>query len=170
MSIEIDGRRAALVPDGVSITADRKAASLRFHAGRGGGAAIRVGATLFPYDPLHETFVSVRERGRLAGEGILTANNGAMTAALHGAPSRLGVLGRFIGAGVEHIAIGPDHVLFLVGLLLLGGTFWQLVRIVSGFTLAHSITLSLAALNIVTPPARLIEPAIALQHLRRRHR
>jgi hypothetical protein len=49
-----------------------------------------------------------------------------------------------------------------VGLLLLGGTMRQLLFVVTGFTVAHSITLSLAALNIVTPPARLIEPAIAL--------
>src|SRR5207245_8815358 len=50
----------------------------------------------------------------------------------------------------------------LVGLLLLGVPIRRLAMIVTSFTLAHSITLSLAALNIVTPPARLIEPAIAL--------
>ena len=65
-------------------------------------------------------------------------------------------------AGVHHILIGPDHLLFLVGLLLLGGSIRQLAVIVTAFTIAHSITLSLAALNIVTPPARIIEPAIAL--------
>jgi hypothetical protein len=58
--------------------------------------------------------------------------------------------------------IGPDHILFLVGLLLLGGGWRRLVGIVTMFTLGHSITLSLAALDIVTPPAWLIEPAIAL--------
>jgi hypothetical protein len=47
-------------------------------------------------------------------------------------------------------------------LLLLGGSFRQLTLVVTAFTVAHSITLSLAALNILTPPARLIEPAIAL--------
>ena len=61
-------------------------------------------------------------------------------------------------------SIGPDHLLFLVGLLLLGGTVRQLAVIVTAFTVAHSITLSLAALNIVSPPARIIEPAIALEH------
>jgi hydrogenase/urease accessory protein HupE len=74
----------------------------------------------------------------------------------------LAVMKRFIPAGVEHILIGPDHLLFLVGLLLLGGTLRQLAVVVSSFTLAHSITLSLAALNVVNPPARIIEPAIAL--------
>jgi hydrogenase/urease accessory protein HupE len=68
----------------------------------------------------------------------------------------------FVPSGIQHILIGPDHILFLIGLLLLGGGWKALVRIVSAFTFGHSITLSLAALGIVSPPARLIEPAIAL--------
>ena len=52
--------------------------------------------------------------------------------------------------------------MFIVGLLLLGGSMLRLLGIVSAFTVGHSITLSLAALNIVTPPARIVEPAIAL--------
>jgi hydrogenase/urease accessory protein HupE len=63
---------------------------------------------------------------------------------------------------VHHILIGPDHLLFLVGLLLLGGTLKQLLLVVTAFTIAHSITLSLAALGMVIPPANAIEPAIAL--------
>ncbi len=68
----------------------------------------------------------------------------------------------FIPSGTHHILIGPDHILFLIGLLLLGGTWGALVRIVTAFTIGHSITLSLAALDIVTPPPSIIEPAIAL--------
>jgi len=69
---------------------------------------------------------------------------------------------KFVPAGVHHILIGPDHLLFLVGLLLLGGSIRRLLLVVTAFTVAHSITLSLAALNIVTPPAGVVEPAIAL--------
>src|SRR4029078_2165494 len=60
------------------------------------------------------------------------------------------------------ILIGPDHVLFLIGLLLLGGSVARLALIVPAFTLGHIITLSLAALDIVSPPSRLVEPLIAL--------
>jgi hydrogenase/urease accessory protein HupE len=63
---------------------------------------------------------------------------------------------------VHHIAIGPDHILFIVGLLLLGGSLPKLLAIVTAFTLGHSVTLALATLNIVDPPSRLVEPAIAL--------
>src|SRR5206468_5354320 len=72
------------------------------------------------------------------------------------------VVGRFIPAGIHHILIGPDHLLFLIGLLLLGGAVRQLLIVVTAFTVAHSITLSLAALGQVTPPPSVIEPAIAL--------
>ena len=71
------------------------------------------------------------------------------------------VMRTFVPSGIQHILIGPDHILFLIGLLLLGGGWKALVRIVTAFTIGHSITLSLAALGIVSPPARLIEPAIA---------
>ena len=72
------------------------------------------------------------------------------------------VLATFVPAGIHHIAIGPDHILFVVGLLLLGGSLGRLGLIVTAFTVGHSVTLSLAALGIVTPPASLVEPAIAL--------
>ena len=50
----------------------------------------------------------------------------------------------FTTSGVQHILIGPDHILFLVGLLLLGGRWTALLKIVTFFTIGHSITLSLA--------------------------
>jgi len=68
---------------------------------------------------------------------------------------------RFLRLGVEHIFTGYDHVAFLLGLLLLGGTLRGLVRVVTSFTVAHSITLALASLQIVSLPARLVEPLIA---------
>jgi hypothetical protein len=64
--------------------------------------------------------------------------------------------------GVEHILTGADHLVFLFGLILVGGRLRSLIGVVSAFTLAHSITLALAALNIFAPSPRLVEPAIAL--------
>ena len=63
--------------------------------------------------------------------------------------------------GIEHIFTGYDHIAFLLGLLLLGGSLGSMVRIVSSFTLAHSITLALAALDVFAPPPAVIEPSIA---------
>jgi hydrogenase/urease accessory protein HupE len=124
--------------------------------------SVAVNTVMFPYDPMHQTFVNMYEGDTLASQMILDAQHPHLE---YFAGSRQGVAAvvrKFVPAGIHHILIGPDHLLFLVGLLLLGGTIRQLLLVVTSFTVAHSITLSLAALNLVTPPARLIEPAIAL--------
>jgi hydrogenase/urease accessory protein HupE len=119
-------------------------------------------ASMFPYDPQHQTFVNVYENGDVTSQAILDANRRSVEYFTGTRQGTVAVVKRFIPSGVHHILIGPDHLLFLVGLLLLGGTLRRLLIVVSAFTLAHSVTLSLAALNIVTPPARIVEPAIAL--------
>jgi HupE / UreJ protein len=68
----------------------------------------------------------------------------------------------FIALGIEHIWTGYDHILFLVSLLMLGGELGYLLKVVTAFSLSHSVTLFLAALNIVSVPSRWVEIAIAL--------
>lgn len=84
----------------------------------------------------------------------------------------------FVWSGFEHIGVAPsqwaaegggvqlpdgvDHILFLLALMLGGGTLAQLLIIATGFTLGHSVTLALAAFDVVRPPASIIEPLIAL--------
>jgi hydrogenase/urease accessory protein HupE len=68
----------------------------------------------------------------------------------------------FIGLGIEHILTGYDHILFLVSLLMLGGGLKYLLKVVTAFTLSHSVTLSLSVLNIVAVPSQWVECAIAL--------
>lgn len=64
--------------------------------------------------------------------------------------------------GIEHILTGYDHLVFLLGLILVGGRMRSLLLVVTAFTVAHSITLGLAALGVWTPAPSVIEPAIAL--------
>ena len=68
----------------------------------------------------------------------------------------------FFPLGVEHIATGFDHLLFLLALILCGGNLKSLVKIITAFTLAHSITLGAAALALVSLPSVLVESVIAL--------
>jgi hypothetical protein len=68
----------------------------------------------------------------------------------------------FVHLGVEHIVTGWDHLLFLLVLLLRGGHWLSLAKIVTAFTIAHSLTLALAALDLVVLPDRLVEAVIAL--------
>jgi hypothetical protein len=69
--------------------------------------------------------------------------------------------GSFFALGVEHILTGYDHLLFLGALLLRGGRLLSLFKIITAFTVAHSITLALAVLGVVTVPERLVESIIA---------
>ncbi len=167
------GPRVRLLADGARLTAgdwsvpeavvDRQSIriSARFPlAARPGTIALE--SLMFAYDPQHQTFVNIYEDDTLALQAILDQTK---TRVEFFSGSRQGiwaVVRKFVPSGVEHILIGPDHLLFLIGLLLLGGTLRQLALVVSAFTLAHSLTLSLAALNVLNPPARVIEPAIAL--------
>ena len=77
----------------------------------------------------------------------------------------LATLWHFIGQGILHIFTGYDHILFILTLLLAVGTWRRLAVIVTSFTAAHSITLAMATLGLVTIPARVIEPLIALSVL-----
>jgi hypothetical protein len=76
--------------------------------------------------------------------------------------STAGGTGSFVRLGIEHILTGWDHLLFLLVLLLRGGGWLSLAKIITAFTLAHSVTLALAVLEVVTLPDRLVEAVIAL--------
>ncbi len=72
------------------------------------------------------------------------------------------VLRDYLRLGAQHILTGPDHLLFVFGLLLLVGSLRLLIQVVTAFTLGHSVTLSLAVLGVADFPSRAIEVAIAL--------
>lgn len=71
----------------------------------------------------------------------------------------------YLKLGAEHILTGFDHLLFVFGLLLLIGPNWRLVKTVTAFTVAHSITLGLAALGFIQFPSAAIEALVALSIL-----
>lgn len=71
-------------------------------------------------------------------------------------------VGDYLVIGIEHILFGFDHLVFLFGLILVGGRLRSLVAVITAFTLAHSVTLACAVLGWWTPPSSVIEPVIAL--------
>ncbi len=68
----------------------------------------------------------------------------------------------FLRMGIEHILTGYDHLVFLLGLVIVGGRARSMVAVVTAFTVAHSITLGVATLGAWVPPSRVVEPLIAL--------
>lgn len=132
---------------------------------------------LFDIDPRHRGLVSVTADGATRA-AILSADAPAQRLSLAASPAAQ--FAAYFGEGVLHIFLGLDHVLFLLSLLLPavlvrapgGGGGWvgapsfrhaflDVFRIVTAFTVAHSITLTLAALGVVSLPSRWVESAIA---------
>jgi hydrogenase/urease accessory protein HupE len=84
---------------------------------------------------------------------------------LKGAPSIWQVSGDYFLLGVEHILGGVDHLLFVLGLLLIVRGRWLLIKTVTAFTVAHSITHAVATLGFVHVPQAPVEAVIALSIL-----
>ena len=146
----------------IDVVPDRQGLRLHFRIRAPRPGSLGMHAVLFPYDSVHQTFVNVYEDDRLRQQFVLSAGDPDRTYYTGTTQGARAVIATFVPAGVHHILIGPDHILFLIGLLLLGGGWRALLKIVTAFTVGHSITLSLAALDLVTPSPSIIEPAIAL--------
>jgi hydrogenase/urease accessory protein HupE len=71
----------------------------------------------------------------------------------------------YLRLGIEHILLGVDHLLFVLGLLLIVSDRWMLLKTITGFTIAHSITLGIATLGYVSAPLPPLNAAIALSIL-----
>ena len=135
-------------------------------------------------DPTHRGIAKVQRAGQplalamLDPSATVAAPSGAASSGAEaGHPAPTGAWG-FLREGIRHILTGYDHVLFLLCLLLpsvmrrtpqgwrpvekLSQAVWPVVGIVSAFTVAHSFTLGLAALKLVSLPPSFIEPAIAV--------
>ena len=109
----------------------------------------------------HHTLVRIEVGGEVHQLALEPMNReGRVTITTRGATSRGGT--SFFLLGMHHILSGWDHLLFLLALLLRGGTILTLLKIVTAFTVAHSVTLALAVFDVVTLPSRLVESVIAL--------
>jgi hydrogenase/urease accessory protein HupE len=111
----------------------------------------------------HKQFLSVRDQnGKLLAERMLSAESKDLTITLHassGSSSERFV--RFLALGIAHIFTGYDHLAFILAVLLTGGSLSSNARIITSFTIAHSLTLALATFGVVTFPATIVEPLIA---------
>jgi len=115
----------------------------------------------------HRTTLTLKDADdKVLRTQILTSANNVLETSGGGSPSTVAAsqsssFWSFLKLGLEHILTGYDHLLFLFGLLLACRRFSTAVRIITCFTLAHSLTLGLAALNVVSMPGRVVEPLIA---------
>jgi hypothetical protein len=128
----------------------------------GGGSLLALKLDLFfTVAPSHHHFLYVTS-GSANREAILSAS--APTAEIELRPTNGGKTNflQFIAMGIEHIATGIDHLAFLLALLITARTARQVLAIVTGFTLGHSITLSLAVLGVIQANRGAVECLIGL--------
>jgi hypothetical protein len=136
--------------------------------------ALTVSYRLFAeIDPQHKGLVKLEHDG-VTSTAIFSPDSARQSLSL-AAPSRWGQFRDYARHGVWHIWIGFDHILFLLSLLLpavmmpaaskqaqtMKAAFFDVLKVVTAFTLAHSLTLTLASLHVLSLPSRMVESAIA---------
>jgi hydrogenase/urease accessory protein HupE len=171
------GREVVIVADGKV----RKAQFIRSHLDQNNNVELRVdfGHSLFSSLEIqskiirslplgHRQYLEVQNsRGETIFERLLsvaadratvqmTRTNASMAAL-----ETVGSFTNFLTLGVKHILTGYDHLLFLLGLLVVARGFFSSLSIITSFTVAHSITLATATFNLAHIPSRIVEPSIA---------
>lgn len=180
LALAAQGGDCALSPRGLAARRydDGVYATLRLSARCPSWAGLRLRyALLFDRDPQHRALITLRQ-GDITATAVARADArvAALGARADESPAG-GTLAQFLREGVHHILIGYDHLLFLASLLLpatlvrerdgwrpgagFRASLLRVLGVVTAFTLAHSITLGLAALGWVTPVSRWVEAAIA---------
>jgi hypothetical protein len=166
LRLESDGRACPVVdgPRALASPRDRALVEWRVACPPGGPLAIE-SDFLAEQAPSHLHFARVRSTGAPAVERVLSSAEPRwplpQADGVAAAPAG-STLGSYLLLGVEHIATGYDHLVFLLGLLLLARALGEVVTIVTGFTVAHSITLGLAAVGRVHPEPAAVEALIGL--------
>jgi hypothetical protein len=137
-------------------------------------STLNIGYRLFAdLDAQHKGLVQIQYAGNTS-TAIFSPEQARQSIALSN-PSKLSQFGAYVLHGIWHIWIGFDHILFLLSLLLpavlvastgrpsdsLKASLFDVVKVVTAFTLAHSITLTLASLSLISLPSRAIESLIA---------
>jgi hydrogenase/urease accessory protein HupE len=121
-------------------------------------SVVAMDSPLFPDSPGDSTVVVIHRNGDVVDRAVLDAESpGALLA-----ESTVAFVRRFGEMGIHHILSGIDHVLFIIGLVLVRGSLRGLLAVITAFTIAHSITLSMTVLRIGSLPSRVVEPLIAL--------
>ena len=130
------------------------------------GSSLQVNCTLLDCLPRgHRQYLSVQlENARPFAEKLLSAQDHAVeitVPSLADSSAAASSASDFVSLGIKHILTGYDHLLFLFGLLIVTRRFAPALRIITCFTIAHSITLAIATLSPLPAPPRLVEPLIA---------
>ena len=166
--------RLDLVVDGIRPDWDKKflvwdknadMAVLQLTHTRTMGKSFQVNRKLLPEDPAATTIVNLVTEGRLIGQAVLDANHSKAVVGQSAPKVQTNITFQYLIMGIEHILTGYDHIAFLLGLLIMGGSMKSIVKTVTFFTFAHSVSLAMAATGFIHVPSRIVEPLIAFSIL-----
>jgi hydrogenase/urease accessory protein HupE len=164
-ALSVDGKESS--PAAVAVSLDESGAihfDLEFTPPQGSRITLR--SLLIDKLPRgHRQFLALRDaNGDIQAQRMLDASDNSFEydlAALRISRARPHAFWGFLPLGIEHILLGFDHLAFLFALLIAGGTVREAAKIITSFTVAHSITLALATLEVIVIPASVVEPMIA---------
>jgi hydrogenase/urease accessory protein HupE len=142
---------------------DQKSVHFVFEFLRSDATQLRISAPVLRELPRgHKQFCSVSDQNnKVLVERMLTADVPDLTIDLSSAPANSRSPFSFVFLGIEHILTGFDHLAFLLALLLAGDSLRRNAKIITSFTVAHSLTLALATLGVVRISPAIVEPIIA---------
>lgn len=156
--LESDGTACELRVLSLEPAAEHVRVGAQFACPRASGALVYRATPFADIDPRARHMVTVTGDAKRFGLLSVSTPMLEITAMKQSAWS---VFGRYLLAGIEHIAIGFDHIAFLLGTIVWGRRLLPLVKVITAFTVAHSITLTAAVLGAVTPNPAWVEAAIA---------
>ena len=116
LALGADGTALAISWGPLEVLPDKQSLRLPFVvSGARMPGRLTLSASLFPYDPNHQTFVNIYEASVLRRQAILDVHHQSLEHFTGSTQGTLAVIARFVPAGIQHILIGPDHILFLIG-------------------------------------------------------
>jgi hydrogenase/urease accessory protein HupE len=167
-AFEVDGNGRRISPEKIRVQADDSRAIhflITFPGEMTSHLSVR-SAQISRLSRGHRQYLALRgERGELLAERMLDAGHDAFEQTWQGAARADNPphsFASFLFLGVGHILTGYDHICFLLGLLVVGGGLRDVLKIITAFTLAHSVTLALTVLGVIQFSPRIVEPLIAV--------
>jgi hypothetical protein len=148
-------------PAPLSATSQFRRFELRFHC-PSSNALVLHSAAFFDLVPSHVSLAQIQTADGRVIQQIFTRDDETLELTTHGSALRDAGFFRYVGMGIMHIFTGIDHMSFLLGLVLISRRPRDLVFVVTGFTLGHSATLSLAVTGVIRPHAEYIDALVAL--------
>ena len=165
MLLTLDGQAVQPSTAGTVNFDQQNNAQIMLHYSQAPNAQLQLQANFLAKLPAgHKQFVTIKNaEGKSLMEKMLSQQDNMISLTL-GAEHKetpKTTFSEFLKLGIEHIITGYDHLLFLFSLLVVTRSFIPALKIITFFTIAHSITLGLAAANVVDIPSTIVEPLIA---------